>query len=536
MSTLLDAHLQKQLDFIIEKVSSFNLKRQYPRLHADKETKFIKATATRFLQTRKNRAEDLERQDFQAALELAQSAMLFPIYRVLCVDGRIWPSLLAGLITGGSIRIPAGNIPDFTQSESGDHLFLPDNTYFADLLTKAFAENDTIVEILDSHRGCAAAKEKAMLRAGEQIDGGLLLNVQRHMGIKAAIESWVEKYNSKHGSHKRAVVMHISSIPGSPDGGFIIGLRKEYCITVAQNNGGFTAEVLEKLFSSGEILSTNQLLTDPLVAEGLTQLATKHPLQDIDWGERYGKSAYIFWKAFTEFVSFPELLSEIRRKIVKILPYLEQDKLKLDVHAKVVLAGVLATWLKFQKNHTVHQERVCVITKHAERGPFSKSDDLDSFTIFTLDPDIHHHILLTLNLMRSIRKTISTEVYAEAKDNPLVQQQYVSAPAIFFAQEIIRDDIDWPEVQKVDWTDIANLPWFYMSSTEFLSFLKTKHISLACALAIDALRKTLVDLYNPQRVTSRLLMEGSITIFAVLADKYRKPQALIPFLLSGYKD
>ncbi len=534
-SALLDPHLEEQVSSILASLSKINGHRALPRLHFDQELLFLDSMAQRYLTTRKERAVDLERDIFSQAIGLANSILLFPVYRVLCVDGRIHPPLLAGLITGGSVRVPAGSLPDFIQAETSDKLFLPDDAYFAELLTQAFAGNDTIVEILDAHRGCAAAKEKAMLRTGGARDGGLLLNVQRQLGIKAAIEEWVERYNVKTGAHKRAVVVHISSNPADPAGGFIIGLRKDACVAEARSRGGFTPEVLASLEEQGETISTNQLVSTEPFASALAQVATSHSLHSIDWGGSYAQSALVFWQAMDDLLKVPKLIQTTRDILVKVLPYLETDTLKLDVHAKILIAGVLSTYLQSQAKYTEHRERVCVITRHAERGPFSSDMDMDSFTIFALDKDIHHHVQLTLNLMRSIRQKLLHPVFAEAATEESVQNAYIAAPGIFFVQEVLREDLDWSELEKTDWSDLAGIDWMTMSTYGFLSYIKNKNISLPFALAIEDLRQIVARLYNPAHVTSRLLMEGDMVVFPVLAGKYRRPRIVVPFILGGYK-
>ncbi len=510
--------LKISLEASLEILRSINSSRLRPRTNFEAELSFIAQSVRKFVWSRNKRASERLTSVFKHALILVRALLKHPVYRILCVDGRISPVAIAGLILWGSVRVPAGNIPDFVRSKNGK-LYLPDHSYFARLLELAFSFHDTIVELLDSHRGCAAAEEKGVLRQGPQIDNGLLLDVIRKLEIKYAIEDWVERYNLKHKTKKRAIVIHISSEPGAENQNIIIGLRKDECISRGEDAGGFSQQVLDDLLADGHILSTKQLLGEAPFADVFDQWAKNPEINYLDWGKDYPGTALRFWTGMEDLLQDASVMDALRARLTSVLPYLskEEFKDKLEAHQAILLACMANTFFGTQRGHTTHQERIGFISYESEFVPFDQDDDADAFMVHAEDPYMDGNLTLTLGLMRQLR------------------QENQNFPGVFMVLEVISENhVDWRELD-IDWSDLVEQDWLHLESSEFLVYLQTKNLSLPLALAIDRLRKIMVRLYDPRLLASRFLIEGDMVALAAIADSNREVRGFIPFFVQGYR-
>lgn len=535
----LSATLWSEYLAFVAVLRSINENRERPRPYFDEESQFLEAIVATYVSTRNKRAREAVSDAFVTAVKLAKRILVYCVYRVLCVDGRISPVCIAGLINGGSVRVPAGNIPDFVRNRDGK-LYLPEDSYFASLLIKAFKKSDVIIEILDSHRGCAAADQKAELRRGPQTDNGLYLDVLRKLEMKEAIEKWVEKFNGKHGTKKRAIVMHISSQPAKQDQNILIGLRKPECLEFAKAHGEvFSDAVLRELIEAGHIISSQNLINEVEIRKYYQDLKSEVGHVDVDWGKNYATTALFFWQSMDFLMKQEALVKNLTKRLTNVLPYLEKPEFadKLHAHLVILLGCIFNTYYKTQSGHAIHREWFGVITRESERVPFDKDDSADAFMVSTEDPLIDSNLSLQLNLLRQNRTKFIHPIYEDQRESdPNALARYVASPGHFFVEEVLEDNVQWSELASVDWSDLQDINWLGMSTEEFFGYLKDKKIGTALALAINNLRQTMSKIYDPAHLFSRLVIEGDAVMIPVIMDEQKEIKGIIPFAIRGYSE
>lgn len=524
----------------IKVLQDINNKRVHPRKNFEEEMEFLESSVYIYIKTRNQRAKELLTDVFQRAVNLATRLFKYLCFQVFCVDGRISRAAVAGFIIGGSLRVPMGNITDFIRNKETGKLYLPKNSDFAKLLEKSLKTHDVIIQLFDSHQGCAAAEDKAFHRQGPQKDHGLFLDVMRKMEMKTALEDWVDEFNHKHRTNKKIIVVHISSQPGEDSQNVLIGLRSEESIDYANHHNGFTEEVLEHLISSGVILSTTQLLQEEILNKIFSDLGNHFEVSKLNWGKNYDETALIFWTIIEYLRGHKELCDYLVERLIHVIPLLREDqhKDKLEAHLIILLGALVNTYYKTQTGHTKHRESIGVITREGEVLPFDEEDNADAFVVYTRDPNLQASFLLQLGLIRNNRNTIIHKYYDEkSKTDKEALKRYQSAPAIFFVHEVIEQiekNASWRELLDIDWSDLNDRDWTNMSTSDFLRYLAGKQISSVFVHSLERLRQTMVTLYNPDHISSRFATEGDVIFIPLITDKNREVKAIIPFALSGY--
>jgi hypothetical protein len=529
--------LYSELVQFIKVLRAINSKRIHPRKNFEEEMEFLESSVYIYIRTRNQRAKELLSDKFQAAHNLATRLLKYLCFQVFCVDGRISRAAVAGFIAGGSLRVPMGNITDFIRSKETNKLYLPKTSDFAKLLEKSLKTNNIIIQVLDSHQGCAAAEDKAFHRQGSQKDHGLFLDVMRKMEMKTALEDWVDDYNHKHNTSKKIIVVHLSSQPGVSSQNILIGLRSEENIQYAYEHGGFTDEALEYLISRGSIISTKQLLQEEILAGIFKTLKDNFEVSQLNWGKNYDETAFIFWSIIEHLRKQKDLCQFLLEKLIHVIPLLKEDqhKDKLEAHLVILLGCLVNTCFETQRGHTNHREFFGVITREGEVLPFNEEDNADAFVVYTKDPNLQASFLLQLGLMRKNRISITHHYYEEkSKTDKQASDRYQKAPAIFFVHEVIEQNISWRELLDIDWTDLNQTDWTSMPTSDFLRYLAEKQISSVLVHSLERLRQTMVTLYNPDHISSRFATEGDVIFVPVITDKNREVKAIIPFALSGY--
>jgi hypothetical protein len=549
------------------------------RLHRlDRE--FTTAIFSDFVKSRNSRADAIEKRDYIDFIKDVERFLIYPIFGVDCIDGRVLPTLIAGLAAkiGGFLRIPAGDPTEFVKL-GGDHFHqtvLLKESNFAKRLDEAFVNRgDDIVELLDSHIACAAREidEKKKQKKTKVDDKGLYADVLRKKEIAQAMINHVVGKNKIERTSKRVHPIQISFDPNS--GYCYMGLETENAINLAQQNGNlFTEKVLKTLISSGEIISTEQIAKQREVHDIL--FGKYFP---VDWENKYVDTTKKFWTRMKEIVDEnPDFIEGLEAHVKSFYPNITDAK-EIKLRTLLVLANTYSGFLLNFKGvypYSDHTEEIIVVSEGGY-SPYKMS----SFAIHILDEkNIPEAAKLAYDLIRKNRRenraNFGYKIFEPEKDqfetpNPKRRAMYNEAPVPIVIQETVRfDKVDgvgsesistkqknpkeekfWKDMNKIkDFSFLNEIDWINMTSDEFKQFLKGRFSIYSIKNErifeeIDNLRTRVASLYKDKTVyaneinpdekavsSARLVYDRKLIILSAIGDKERGIRTIIPFMAS----
>jgi hypothetical protein len=540
--------IRPQVDHLMDLLEEVNKGRKYPR--PPEEYKFLRNFAERYIDERWRRSIEVESEEVREAADIANKLFPYPLYGVMCIDGRDQPPLVAGMMAkfGGFMRLPAADLKEFVMGRDG-HLTLIRDSHYARQTDLTMKKHDVKVELLGSHVACAARKDEEIASTGlTPDDDGLMVDVERKKEIGIAARNYVDKMHPG----KKLIPMQFSFDVHNGYG--YMGLENDEALKFAHEHGGYTHDVLHHLFEQGKIISTEKLVKLGEVNASFKKWATAFELNakdaqgnlNFDWANNYKGTALGFWKAMNAMK--PELMPVIKDEILEIYPHLrgkEEDKQKeVEERAMFIMANTFSGYLnnldpngeegKGKYKYAAHDES-CVVVTEREHGPFAGDN---SFIVFSLDlKNMPHHVRFASGIVRDNRRAgrIKDKNY-ESKEE---LSDYIKSPGPVVVHEIIRDDIDpkdWQMLENVDWSDLEEVRWRDLSTQDFLDYLTKKlpHIPLPLALGIDRLRQKMTFLYNPEKESAKHFIEGNLAAIPMVVDRNRCPHAIIPFVKRGF--
>jgi len=540
--------IMPQVKHLLANLEEVNKSRSRPR--PPEEYEFLANFAQRYVMERYDRSLEVESEEVREAADIANKILPYPVYGVMCIDGRCQPPLVAGMMAkyGGFMRLPAADMKEFVMGRDG-HLVLLKKSNFAHQMDLTMKKHDVKVELLDSHIACAArqAEEEASTGLVPE-DKGLMADVERKKEIGIALQNYV---NERHPG-KKVIPMQFSFDVHNGYG--YMGLENDDALKYAHENHGYTPDVLDQLFVNGKIISTEKLVKLGEVNAAFKKWATAFELNatdakgdlNFDWANNYKGTAIGFWKAMNAMKA--DLLPLVKDEILEIYPRLrgkEEDKQKeVEERAMFIMANAFSGYLnnlgengqegKGEYKYAAHDES-CVVVTEREHGPFAGDN---SFIVFSLDlKNMPHNVVFASGIVRSNRKDgrIKDNNYGAKKDLP----DYIKAPVPVIVHEIIRDEIspkDWQMLEGVDWSDLEEVRWRDLSTQDFLDYLTKKlpHMPLPLALGIDRLRQKMTFLYNPEKESAKHFIDGNLSAIPMVVDKNRCPHGIIPFVKKGF--
>lgn len=504
-----------------------------------------------FVRSRNNRVDEIETPEVQEAQKFIESYFGGSIPKfMVCVDGRTLVKLY-GCFLGGALHTPAGDNPEFEESsvdvnESNVPDFELQEGKLTENIREHFSTNDSLIEILDSHLACAAGCKNTACSHNYGPDKdtsdpklqalALYEDVLHKKGKAVAIKDWVKK---EYDGTKQVDTIQIAFDPHN--GGIFMGLEKDDNLDVAQDNNGYTSELLKKLVSEGKVLSAKNLSEIPEVRDAL-----ERSWFELDYVNNYVQSTADFWKNIEQMT--PEVLPILMTKISAVFGNLPLEE--LEKRAKLLLSNIYSYYLlnhggdkkptdyKFSK----HKES-CITVTRSEKGPYQ----MESFFANPDSTGLDGQLDLTGGLVQKNRKVGSVfeaengvveKIYGERKDS----YDEEPTPVMFFSR--LDHDIGavlLKRIQEADWTDLADARWVDMTDDEFDALLDIKIADGRANIlpkfvyeAFNNLRSQAVKLYRSGSVTATNLRNGNLLPVWSLSSRNRKTLALIPFMVKGF--
>lgn len=513
--------------------------RRDPRAHAMTHYKLMQWFATREARFKEMQSEDiLNAEAFQRELYSRGIPK-----GSICIDVRVSLKLLAGLHEG-AFRTPAGdNDIDFLPSEKpGDFLFVKPNGEFAKMLDRAFASHHVVIEILDSHMGCAAARTRVQEQTRTSPpDHGLRDNVLKKKRMdRAMIEYCVVNHPGKY-----ILPIHTSFDPHS--GFLFMGLEKDETLNderVLQN--GYTEPILRELAREGKIISTQLLLDDPLIRAFLETYYF-----DMNLTERYAHDTLRLWTKLQGMSH--DALPIIEKKLIAVFPELKSDGRSEERRERALLL-LTNTFIAFLHNYRedgttkpysygVHNESVIAVTR-------SSKDPYSAACAFNDDPR-SPNISGVINFAEGIIRDNRTRGDMSNPERSAVRtlygaggREHIENPVLVFLFERVENGDQQPSpelVQKLrnaDWSALSKTPsWMYLSKDRFFTYLDNTVADIPEHIKeiINTLRMRAIELYQPGHPATEGLLSGRLVPVWTLAGPNRETLALFPFMAKGYR-
>lgn len=528
----LNGTISEQLAQYLEAEKKINNRRANPRNDIGPALAMLQFKFGRFIESRNQRVEDLGSTELCEAKDIKRE--IFPLgipKLVLCLDGRIMPKTVAGM-QGNAVRVAAADVAGFVPRRNDGHLMLRPESSFAELLKRAFSKTDQLVEVLDSHIGCAArGKAESETKGTKPEDGGVSTDVRRQKAKAKAIREFVQQ------TYNGAKQIWVFQTSFDPHTGFMyMGLEVDGNLhdPLVQERG-YSIFVLETMVLQERIVSTKHLLEE---ADGQIKAIFEENKFELDYEHDFRYSSVRFWQTVKAIAD--KVAPLIEAKLIKVYPHLQQQEnaAELRQRAVLLLANCFNAFLLNQHGHYSygeHDESIIVATR-SEKGPFPTARP---FSVYPESPNLSHDIRLAQGLIRNNRRDgrISREEKAVAAKFFPVTENYALSPVpmvCFERMETVCNDLE--AVQKANWSDLIDLNWIGMSDTEFSDYLKRKvpNLTLSTGETINKLRHRAIKLYEPGQPATELLLGGGIVPLWVLAGPNRMNYAILPFLTAGY--
>lgn len=529
------------------------------------DRKLVSSQMERILISRTKRASEISTSEYLKVIDLLmtpkENGGIFnstDIFGIDCIDGRVLPVFVAGIIAkfGGMIRIPAGDLTEMRKRSGVTDLVEGSN--FANRLNQAFKNRKTnkITQIFDSHLYCAAREKDENAHKRFPADHGLYADVKRKKEMAGATIRYVEKQNNKR-------TVSPVQLSFDPHTGYIyMGLETDKSMKEAEKHGGVFFDeskaatekgenfnLLKKMSHDGDILSTELLSKDP----DITTVLIQHRLTDIDWENHYSRTAVNFWDRIKK-LQKTSVYTSLKIKLAAIYPEIAKSangKAEIEDRATIALANLFGTYCLTRGGtrpfpHEEHKEEIGV----ASEGGYGPFPEIPSFAINIHDEDnLAANAKLAYDIILSNRK----------KRNVPTRED---APVVIMVEHILRTgpkDPIWKaltdaELQK-QLRSLPDIPfhgknWLDWDDAEFHNVLKSNFNIKDPKITqeLNKLRHAMIALYKrvPNKSGDPLKDESLFRLFPqfkaekdhrprlvllpVLADQNRSVQAIIPFI------
>lgn len=556
----LSTQVRRGLDYFIGLHDGTSLKQE--------DRKLVSTNIEKILISRTKRASEISTSDYLKVIDQLMTPKekggIFnnpDVFGVDCIDGRVLPVFVAGIIAkfGGIIRIPAGDITEIKKRSGIAEL--PEGSNFAQRLNEAFKNRKTnkITQIFDSHLYCAAREKDENAHNRHPSDHGLYADVKRKKEMADATVRYVEKQNGKRS---------VSPIQLSfdPTTGYIyMGLETEDVMKVAERHGnvffdesteaikeGANFNLLKQMAHDGDILSTEFLSKDPDIKTVLDQVRQT----DLDWEKHYSKTAINFWGNIKKlqktslYTTLKIKLAAVYQKEVKN-PKSTIGRAEIEDRATIALANLFGTYCLTKGGtrpfpHVEHREEIGV----ASEGGYGPYSEYPSFAIDIHDED---------NLAANTRLAYDIILSNRKKGNITTRED---APVVIMVEHIVKTGPKnhiWKELSDADLQKqlkmLPDIPfhgknWLDWDDQEFHSCLKSNFNIKNSAMIqeLNKLRHAMIAMYkripskdqDPSKDESlfRLFPQFKrekdsrprLILIPVLADQNRSAQAIIPFI------
>lgn len=537
---MLSARLQKQLDDFIHGLVAYNNLRIPERRRSNDDYEFLRDFFKRFFTDRNARASEVASSAYKKVQADALSQFPVQTFWNLCMDGRVKTVLTNGATAGigASIRVPGGTLREFVRDENGNFTLLSDSN-FATLVHRALvvAKSDVLVEVFDSHIGCAARNAEEEARGRTPKDMGLLSDILHKQEMLEALHNYV---TSQFGEKKQVIGIQTSF---DPHNGFMyMGLETDAALAVAKavsqektkqhtamHRWEYTSEILVKLVREEKIISTEALAHTP----ALEKLFRVYAFSS-DWATEYTKAAAQFWNGIAAMKDIASPV--IEAKLLAIYPQLQsQDTLavkELQERVMLLLTNAFSGFIHNQQAYpySVHREE-CIKISRGGYPPY----EISAFVLLGSDEkNLCINIELAAMLVRQNRKQGRVKDRSGLFTDPEV---FAQVPVPLIIQTIAEEPLDpkkWENLSNIDWDDLPK-NWDRISEREFFNYLETKgELPLTVAVAINDLRRRMAILFDPDQVIAGRLVSHHKVAVPVVVGGNRRNYFIVPFVKHGF--
>ena len=518
---------------------------------------FLDSFITSFAKTRNKRSDEVDTPEYGEALEHINSAELFPYstFAVDCIDGRVLPILVGGFIAkfGGVLRLPAAQPKEFIINQAGEPT-LRKNSNFANRLKDIFAKQDsdkkgedTIIQILDSHLGCAA--REAM--SPGHTDKGLWVDIQEKRRMAKAMKRHVTKDHP----NKRILPIQVSFDPAGGD--LYMGLERDEVFLPVQADESYYSDKTQLL----ALAKNDKILSSKTISWRLASLGSNDEKKlfnnfefepKFDWRNEYVNSARQFWGYMGQMVHHKVL----EKLIYPQMEAVYKDELKMmdpgeiKTRGLILLANAFSYYLhnrdeqgnlpnigevenKYYEHHT-HRER-CVTITEGGFAPFPADVDdqtgqnMDAFVVYSKDLDS-----LASNVL-----TAAQIVQANRREKRINDDVHMPVPVLL--KEMVRNELNddqWKRLELFDFSDLSE-NWIHWDINLLDNYMVKKQGIMShspITMVVWELMQKMQILYNGKNGLNTLLTDGDLVIVPVIADQDRRLRKIIPFTRNGLDD
>lgn len=375
----LDEALEQQvLESSLAWLRTNERRKRNKRENAVQEAVWLYYLIHQYTATRNQRVEEMNSAEIQQKVAIVER--IFPLgrpFQKYCSDGRLPPKLVSAL-DRRAYRALAGETNDWTPDEDDNLVLPPDSLLYKKIVTALQASDKGIVEVMDTHLGCAACqlKEQHRRHTDKPIpDSGLYAGIQRKVAHARALKKLAAEIGDK------PILPILTSF--DPKTGYqYMGL--ELCLddTEAQRDG-FTKEVIDRLVRENKILFSKQLLTLPIQdpesgkSVHLQQVFAQYSSDfELNYEQAYQKSSLLIWQRIEAMA--PHVLPEIEKEVRRIFGDASEDEVR--TRSLLLLANAFNNYLIRRANggrypHTEHQE-VLMVLDDDDMSPFAHTKSM----------------------------------------------------------------------------------------------------------------------------------------------------------------
>ncbi len=537
-----DSNIAQQLDHYL------SLRRQIlGESRSPQEQSLLSRTYSEAIAIRNKRSEEIASPEVKLAIRNARNFLhgenthRRAAKRIECSDGRLLPTLVLGVPDGHkkTIENPGAFIPGVVKDSNGQ-CTLVEGSPFKKLLKDVVERNDTVVQLVESHTGCAARQEKTKREKGYLPDDkGLRLDVEEKSQLAGVFSRYQKEVNDTlpdNETKKRIITIQTTY---DPQTGFMyMGLERKTALESSAETG-YTPEKLEELAHKKDIIGTQQLLEDTL-DEGITirELFDKKKIHDYSWETNYTQTAVQCWENLPAMADETSLLKHVTKRVQAIYP--EADGEEIAYRAKFL---AMNAYNAFHGDlHTQHNEDIIVIS-HGENGPYA---DHNAFTISD-EGKPREKIISTIDLGEGLIRSNRIEGRVKNKSGmPL--EKYTASPVPILLKSDVPTEMPQNEWQKLHLTlqedregkippeqQLIPQDWNTMNRDAFAIHVSRFAFSKEIKDALVKLHGDLRAFYSPSTTLHDRLLSRRLEVVPSIGDRDTGVKAVIPFVYKGYE-
>lgn len=506
---------------------------RYQRKDLERELLFLEFLLLGFFASRDQRKIDLDSPAVRRAVSIKESLIEGHPFFCNCGDGRCLTKIMWGF-HGQTLRYPAGESKEFRWDSAKKKIYLPHDSKLAESLRKTIKDLNIrnlreLIEVLDSHRWCAARKREEEDRYGRELeDHGLYYDLLKKQEIAEALRVFLAEVC---GDAADLMVLHTTFDPET--GYAYMGLERylgedQEWIKI----NGFTDGVIKQLVADGSILSTEALLFSEEILREFQANAF-----ELNYEMAYSESSVLFWEAMA--IMMPTAHASIARRVRSV--YRQASDLEIRRRALLLQSNAFGRYLLSLKYGDIypyrdHTEGIIVKTL-SEKGPYVIAH---AASIDPTSPYPSTALAFFADLIRSNRR--KGNMSDPEKD--MVPQLYggydafsrAVIPTVNFRRVPNMDLPALPVIQDTDWSDLALEPWQKWGVRELEWYIRGKishrigYISTDTMNAISELHEKAKEIYHYGLPATESLLEGRIVNLPVLAGPQRETIAIFPFI------